>query len=141
MTTLAPNSAADVLAAVQWAAAESVPLEIVGQGSKRSIGRPPQAEHTLDLSRFTGITLYEPEELILSARAGTPVAEIEAELATRRQELAFEPIDYGPLLGEPAGRGTIGGVLAANLAGPRRLKAGAARDHVLGIHAVSGRGE
>jgi glycolate oxidase FAD binding subunit len=87
------------------------------------------------------VTLYEPEELVLSARAGTPLAEIERLLAEHRQEFAFEPMDYGPLLGGEAGRGTIGGALGANLSGPRRIKAGAARDHILGIHAVSGRGE
>jgi glycolate oxidase FAD binding subunit len=100
-----------------------------------------QAAHTLDLSRLAGVRLYEPEELVLSARAGTPLAEIEQLLAAKSQQLAFEPIDYGPLFGTERGRGTIGGVLAANLSGPRRLKAGAARDHILGIHAVSGRGE
>lgn len=141
MTSSTPASAADVLAAVQWAVADEQPLEIVGHGSKRALGKPVQAAHTLDLSRLTGVTLYEPEELVLSAKAGTPLAEIEAMLAAKNQELAFEPIDYGPLLGGERGRGTIGGVLAANLSGPRRLKAGAARDHILGVHAVSGRGE
>jgi glycolate oxidase FAD binding subunit len=126
---------------VRWAAAEETPLEIVGHGSKRGIGRPVQAAHTLDLSKLTGVTLYEPEELVLSAKAGTPLAEIEELLASRNQQFAFEPMDYGPLLGGERGRGTIGGVLAANLSGPRRLKAGAARDHILGVHAVSGRGE
>lgn len=87
------------------------------------------------------MTLYEPEELVLSAKAGTPVAEIVALLSAHRQELAFEPMDCGPLSGGEPGRGTIGGVLASNLSGPRRIKAGAVRDHVLGIHAVSGRGE
>ena len=87
------------------------------------------------------MTLYEPEELVLSAQAGTPLAEIEALTAASGQELAFEPMDYGPLLGVAAGSGTIGGALAANLSGPRRIKAGAARDHFLGVHAVSGRGE
>lgn len=87
------------------------------------------------------MTLYEPAELVLSAKAGTPLAEIEKLLADNRQQLAFEPMDYGPLFGQASGRGTIGGALAANLSGPRRLKAGAARDHILGIHAVSGRGE
>ena len=96
---------------------------------------------TLDLSGLSGVTLYEPEELVLSAKAGTPLAEIEALLAASNQELAFEPMDYGPLLGGAAGHGTIGGVLAANLSGPRRIKAGAARDHFLGFTAVSGRGE
>ena len=105
------------------------------------IGRPAQTDLTLDLSALTGVTLYEPEELVLSARAGTPIAEIEALVASKGQQLAFEPMDYGPLLGGAAGCGTIGGVLAANLSGPRRIKAGAARDHFLGLTAVSGRGE
>lgn len=141
MTTFTPTSADEVLASVQWALSEETPLEIIGHGSKRGIGRPAQTEHALDLSQLCGITLYEPEELVLSARAGTPLAEIEAVLAGRSQQLAFEPMDYGPLLGGEPGRGTIGGVLAANVSGPRRIKAGAARDHILGIHAVSGRGE
>jgi glycolate oxidase FAD binding subunit len=141
MTTLAPSTSGEVLDAVRWAAAEQMPLEIVGHGSKRGIGRPAQAEHTLDLSTLSGVTLYEPEELVLSAKAGTPMAEIERLLADHGQQLAFEPMDYGPLLGGEPCRGTIGGMLAANLAGPRRLKAGAARDHILGVSAVSGRGE
>ncbi|WP_353642390.1 glycolate oxidase subunit GlcE [Mesorhizobium sp. WSM2239] len=141
MTTFNPTTPADILATVQWALAEESPLEIIGQGSKRGIGRPLQTEHTLDLSKLSGVTLYEPAELVLSARAGTPLADIERLLAENGQQLAFEPIDYGPLLGGQPGRGTIGGVLAANLSGPRRLKAGAARDHILGINAVSGRGE
>ena len=73
--------------------------------------------------------------------AGTPIAEIETLLEKNNQELAFEPIDYGPLLGGEAGRGTLGGAIAANLSGPRRIKAGAARDHFLGVTAVTGRGE
>lgn len=141
MTTFTPQSPEDVLAAIAWAVAEETPVEVLGHGSKRGIGRPAQSEHTVDLSGLSGVTLYEPEELVLSARAGTPLAEITALLAENRQELAFEPMDYGPLLGGPAGRGTIGGVLMANLSGPRRIRAGAARDHALGIAAVSGRGE
>ncbi|WP_315918931.1 glycolate oxidase subunit GlcE [Mesorhizobium sp. SP-1A] len=141
MTSFTPATAEEVLAAVQWAAAEEAPLEILGHGSKRGIGRPLQTEHVLDLSKLSGITLYEPAELVLSARAGTPLVEIETLLADNKQQLAFEPMDYGPLFGQPPGRGTIGGVLAANVSGPRRLKAGAARDHILGINAVSGRGE
>ena len=77
----------------------------------------------------------------MTAAAGTPMAEIEALLADNRQQLAFEPPDYGALLGGAPGRGTIGGVLACNLSGPRRIKAGAARDHLLGVQAVTGRGE
>src|SRR5690606_21356386 len=108
MTTLTPASAAETLEAVQWAVAVNTPVEIHGHGSKRALGRPVQAEHAIDLSNLTGITLYEPAELVLSARAGTPVAEIEALLAQNGQELAFEPMDYGPLLGQVAGRGTVG---------------------------------
>ncbi len=139
--TLRPETADGVLETVSWAAAEGKPLEIVGLGSKRGIGRPVETNHVLDLSGLSGITLYEPDELVLSARAGTPLAEIEAALAENRQELAFEPMDMGRVLGGEPGRATIGGVLAGNISGPRRIKAGAARDHVLGVHAVSGRGE
>lgn len=141
MTTFTPTTVVEVLEAVRWAVSEETPLEILGHGSKRGIGRPLQTEHAIDLSRLVGVTLYEPAELVLSARAGTAMAEIAALLEENGQELAFEPIDYTPLLGGEAGGGTIGGALAANLSGPRRVKAGAARDHVLGIHAVSGRGE
>ena len=139
--TLHPRDAKDVEAAVQWALAQKKSLEIVGHGTKRSLGRPAQVDATLDLSGLTGVTLYEPEELVLSARAGTPLAEIEALLDAKAQQLAFEPMDYGPLLGGLPGQQTIGGVLAANMSGPRRIKAGAARDHFLGFSAVSGRGE
>jgi glycolate oxidase FAD binding subunit len=131
----------DVEAAVQWALSENKALEIIGRGSKRTLGRPAQFDASVDLSALSGITLYEPEELVLAAKAGTPLSEIEAQLVSSAQELAFEPMDYGPLLGLPAGRQTIGGVLATNLSGPRRIKAGAARDHFLGATAVSGRGE
>lgn len=142
MTThLKPADAAQTLEAVRWAISEEAPLELVGRGTKRALGRPFQATHTLDLSDLTGVTLYEPEELVLSARAGTPLAELEALLAENRQQFAFEPTDFGPLLGGEAGKQTIGGVVSCNLAGPRRVKAGAVRDHFLGCQAVSGRGE
>ena len=140
-TTMRPADEAGVVEAVGWALASGAPLEIIGQGSKRGLGRPVQARATLDLSGLAGVTLYEPEELVLSARAGTPIAEIEALLAENAQELVFEPIDYGPLHGRARGGGTLGGAIACNLAGPRRLKAGAARDHVLGVRVVTGRGE
>jgi len=133
---LKPRDAKEVEDAVRWALGNDKALEVVGQGSKRAIGRPSQTDLTLDLSELSGITLYEPAELVLSAKAGTPLHDIEVLLDKHNQELAFEPMDYGPLLGGPAGRGTIGGVIAANLSGPRRIKAGAARDHFLGVTAV-----
>ncbi|QRG10026.1 FAD-binding protein (plasmid) [Xanthobacter dioxanivorans] len=141
MAAFSPATPEEVLSVVKWAAGERATLEITGNGSKRGIGWLAQTEHTLELSKLVGVTLYEPDELVLSARAGTPIAEIEKLLADRNQRLDFEPMDYGPLHGAQRGRGTIGGALAANLSGPRRLKAGAARDHILGVSAVSGRGE
>ena len=138
---LKPRDAKEVDDAVRWALGNDKALEVAGQGTKRSLGRPSQTDLTLDLSELSGVTLYEPEELVLSAKAGTSLAEIEALLEKNNQQLAFEPMDYGPLLGGQAGQGTIGGAIAANLSGPRRIKAGAARDHFLGVTAVSGRAE
>lgn len=115
-------------------------LEPIAGGSKRFIGAPVKAD-LLELSAFSGIDIYEPEELVLTAKAATPLALIEAELARHGQRLAFEPPDFGPLFGDARQSSqTIGGVLAANLAGSRRIAAGAARDHFLGFEAVSGDG-
>src|SRR6187551_1135678 len=94
---LKPRDGKDAEEAVRWALANDKALEVMGAGTKRGIGRPSQTDMTLDLSGLTGVTLYEPQELVLSARAGTPLAEIEALLAKSNQELAFEPADYGPL--------------------------------------------
>lgn len=138
---LKPRDAGEVEQAIQWAIAGGKALEVVGHGTKRAIGRAAQWDATLDLSGLSGVTLCEPAELVLSAKAGTPLSEIETLAAASGQELAFEPMDYGPLLGTEKGAATIGGALAANLSGPRRIKAGAARDHFLGVSAVSGRGE
>ncbi|MBC8130504.1 MAG: FAD-binding protein, partial [Rhizobiaceae bacterium] len=138
---LHPRTPEEVREIVAAGISEGSPLAIEGAGSKRGIGRPVQAAHTLSLEHMTGVTLYEPDELVLSAKAGTPIAEIERLVDEANQRLEFEPIDYGPLHGLPAGQGTLGGVVACNLSGPRRLKQGAARDHVLGVTAVSGRAE
>ena len=138
---LKPRDAKEVEEAVRWALGNDKALELVGQGTKRAMGRPSQTDLTLDLSGLSGVTLYEPAELVLSAKAGTPIAEVEVLVAEKGQQLAFDPMDYGPLLDGPANAGTLGGVIAANLAGSRRIKAGAARDHFLGVTAVSGRGE
>ncbi|HET8726438.1 MAG TPA: glycolate oxidase subunit GlcE [Alphaproteobacteria bacterium] len=138
---LKPTTPDQALDAVRWAVVEEVPLEVASRGTKRALGRPFQADHMLDLSALSGIDLYEPEELVMTAGPGTSLAEIEAVLAERRQQLAFEPSDLGPLFGVPEGQGSIGGVFACNLSGPRRIKGGAARDHLLGLAAVSGRGE
>lgn len=141
ITTFKPATPEQLADAVRWALDAGEPLELTGTGSKRALGRPVQAGHALDLSDLSGVVSYEPEELVLTVRPATPMAEIEAMLRGRGQHLAFEPPDLGPLYGLPLGGGTLGGVLAAGLAGPRRLSAGSARDHFLGVAGVSGRGE
>ncbi len=113
-----------------------LPLIIRGSGSKDFYGeraRPANAD-VLDTRAYSGITAYDPEELVISARAGTPLAEIEAALAARNQMLPFEP----PYFGEGA---TLGGAIAAGLAGPRRAHAGAVKDFVLGVKMLNGKGE
>jgi glycolate oxidase FAD binding subunit len=113
---------------VSAALANEEPLEIVAGGSKRGLGRPLQTPHTLDVSGFSGIRQYEPEELVLSAGAATPLDEIER-------------ADWRGLLGSTGQGQTLGGIISCNLAGPRRIRQGAARDHFLGFQGVSGRGE
>jgi glycolate oxidase FAD binding subunit len=135
------GAAKDVAEVVTSALAGAQPLEILGGGSKRGLGRPLQVETVLDISGLSGIVDYEPAELVLTAAAGTPLAEIQAALASRGQILAFEPPDWRALLGTDASTPTLGGTIACNLAGPRRVKSGAARDHFLGFEAVNGRGE
>ena len=142
MTAFQPSDAAAAAEVVAWATGEGQSLEIVAGGSKRGLGRPPRSDHRLDLSRLAGIVDYDPAELILTARAATPMAEIEAELEAKRQMLAFEPPDWRGLIdGEATGEPTLGGVLACNLAGPRRVRAGAARDYFLGFSSINGWGE
>src|SRR5215831_19292496 len=144
MNRFAPGDLGELCDAIGEALSAEEPLELVAAGSKRSLGRPLQLPRTLDLSRLAGIRDYQPSELVLTAGAATPLETIERVLAERGQMLAFEPPDWGVLFGLPASavrRGTLGGALACNLSGPRRVKAGAARDHFLGFRAVSGRGE
>ncbi|MCR4378462.1 MAG: glycolate oxidase subunit GlcE [Rhodospirillales bacterium] len=137
--TFKPETVNHIVEATQWAAANGMALDICGHGTKRGLGKPVQADAVLDLSGLSGITLYEPEELVMSARAGTPMAEIEAALQEANQMLAFEPWSPQFLYGQTGG--TIGGVLACNGSGPRRMQVGAARDHMLGFNAVGGGGE
>ena len=144
MTRFSPVDIHELRDAVATALAAEEPVEVVGGGSKRGLGRPLQTPHLLDLSGLSGIREYEPSELVLTAGAATPLAEIERVLAENGQMLAFEPPDWRGLFGAPEnhrGEPTLGGVLACNLGGPRRIKAGAARDHFLGFRAVSGRAE
>lgn len=140
MARLRPSDSADLRDIVAAAAAAEEPLELIAGGTKRGLGRPPKGT-PLDLSALAGIVDYQPDELILKARPGTSVAEVEHLAAQKGQALAFEPPDLGVFYGGHSGKQTLGGVIASNQSGPRRVKAGAARDHLLGFSAVNGRGE
>jgi glycolate oxidase FAD binding subunit len=156
LTFLVMNQIVDQLAAqIREAAARRTPLRIVGGGSKDFYGGPSRGE-TLSISAWRGIVEYDPSELVITARAGTPLSEIEATLREKRQMLAFEPPHFGsipsPLAPLPSGEGnvvsamptnriaTIGGCIAAGLSGPRRASTGAVRDFVLGVRILDGNG-
>jgi len=137
----APDTVEELAYLVAEAADTRTPLEVMGHGTKREVGRLVQYGAVLSTESLVGVSLYEPTELVLVALAGTPVAQIEQMLAENDQELPFEPVDLGPVLGFGPGQATIGGVLATNISGSRRILSGSARDHLLGVQAVNGRGE
>jgi glycolate oxidase FAD binding subunit len=140
MPILKPSDIKEAAEIVGWAASEKQTLEIVAGGTKRALGRATKTDHGLDVSALAGIADYDPPELILTARPATPLAAIENELAAKGQMLAFEPSDWRGLLGGQ-GEQTLGGVIACNLSGPRRVRSGSARDFVLGFSAINGFGE
>ncbi len=140
MSLHSPTNETEAAAVIGDARARGVALTIVGGGTRGGFGRPQSATETLSTQALTGVTLYEPAEMVISARTGTPLAEIEARLATRGQMLPFEPGDPRVLFGS-TGEPTIGGVACVNASGPRRISAGAARDHLLGVRLINGRGE
>ena len=135
-----PRTESDVAEIVMDARAAKTPLAIEGGGTRAGLGRPTRAPVTLSTSQLTGITLYEPAEMVISARAGTPVSEIERALGEKGQMLPFEPMDHRALYGS-AGDPSIGAVAACNISGPRRIQSGAARDHLIGLRFVNGRAE
>lgn len=135
-----PANAAETAEAVREAAARGVTLEILGAGTRRGLGRPVAADVVLDLSALSGVTDYQPEELVITVLPATPLAEVEALLAAQGQMLGFDPPDLGPLWGKQAGAGSIGGAAMTGLGGPRRVTGGAPRDHCLGVQAVNGLG-
>ena len=140
MDTLKARDARDVEEVVRAAIASDQPLEIIGHGSKRAIGQPMATNALLELSALNAVNSYEPNELIITVEAGAPLADVQSLIDASNQQFAFEPMDTAGLLGTPA-IGTIGGMIGASLAGPRRIKAGGVRDHLLGAHAVSGFGD
>lgn len=143
---LMAHSLDDIVAAVRNAAAEQAPLRIRGAGSKDFYGGLLAGE-VLNVSAHRGIIAYEPTELYITAKGGTPLAEIEAALAEKGQMLAFEPPHFAAGYAGPAGASvgsagaTVGGCVAAGLSGPRRQQAGAVRDFVLGVKLVDGTGQ
>lgn len=140
-TEMHPAFEKDAAQMIAEASRTGTGLELLGSGSKRAVGRPSNVAHTLSTRSMRGITLYEPAEMVMSARAGTPVAEVMSLLAKSGQMLAFEPSEFAGLIGTDAVGATIGSVFAMNASGARRIHAGAARDHLLGIRAVTGTGE
>lgn len=137
---LSPSTESEAAEAIREARAACSTIVIEGGGTRASLGRPVEADRVLSTRALTGITLYEPQELVISAHAGTPLAEIEGALAKYRQRLPFEPMDHRALFGTE-GAPTIGAVAACNISGPRRIQMGAARDHLIGIRMVNGFGE
>ena len=135
-----PTSPDEVREIVAEAAQAGRALEVVGGGTKRSVGGPARADAVLSLARLDAVLDYAPEELVLTARPGARLKDLEKLVVSEGQMLPFEPPRLTKLLGAK-GEPTLGGVLAANLSGPRRVRAGAARDGLLGFSAVSGRGE
>jgi glycolate oxidase FAD binding subunit len=141
MTALLPTNADELAAIVCAAAAEGRRLEIRGGGSKAGIGIQHTEAQQVSMKAIEGIVDYDPAELTLTVRPGTALADVEALVAGQGQMLAFDPFDHGPIFGEAAGSATIGGIVAAGVTGSRRVSAGGARDHLLRVVAVSGRGE
>ena len=135
-----PETEQQALELVQWAVAEGKTISIQGKNTKHGFGMPVSADCVMSMERLSGILEYHPEELVMAALPGTPVAEITGELSKHNQYLAFEPPALNRMY-QVDDEGTIGGVFMGNLAGPRRFKAGSARDHILGVRAINGRGE
>ena len=136
-----PKSEREVMNFIKKFYKAGIPVELIGTGSKRKIGKPLQCAKTLNLSKISGIVEYLPEELYIKVKAGTSIKLIQDELKKNKQQLAFEPIDFGLFLNGKSDYGTAAGQVACNISGSRRFKVGSIRDHVLGFRGVNGRGE
>jgi glycolate oxidase FAD binding subunit len=140
VTIYTPRDEQDASAIIHESSEKGALLSVFGQGTKAAMGRPNQTDASISSAAMSGVTLYEPAEMVIAAHSGTPVSEVVRTLAAKGQQLPFEPMDYRPLLGSKA-ESTIGAVAAMNLSGPRRIMAGAARDSLIGVRFVNGRGE
>ena len=136
-----PSTREEIVEIVKNCFKKNIPLEINGLKSKNKIGRNFQSEKTLDLSNYSGVIEYKPEELYIKVKAGTPIKDIVEQLDKNNQQLAFEPNDFGYLFNGASNSGSIGGVVSCNFAGSRRFKVGSVRDHVLGFQGLNGKGE
>lgn len=140
MTLHAPSSPAELAEVVADARRAGTPLAVTGGGTRSGLGRPVQAAATVSTANLAGITLYEPAELVIAAKAGTPLRVVTEALAAKGQRLPFEPMDHRRLYGT-TGEPTVGGVAAANVSGPARINLGAARDSMIGLKFVNGLAE
>ncbi len=136
-----PQNEREVATLIRKFYKSNIPIELIGSGSKRKIGKTLQCAKTLNLSKLDGIIEYLPEELYIKVKAGTSIKAIEQELKKNNQQLVFEPIDFGYFLNGESDYGTAAGQVACNISGSRRFKVGSIRDHVLGFRGVNGRGE
>ena len=136
-----PSDESEIQQIIKHCFKKNLPIEIIGSQTKKEIGKKLQCAKTLKMSKFSGIIDYKPEELYITVKAGTPIKNIQEELKKNNQHLAFEPINFSKIFKTNSNEGTIGGTIACNLAGPRRLKVGSARDHILGFKGFNGKGE
>ena len=138
---LKPNNENDLQDAIKYCFKKDLPIEIVGSRTKNQIGKKLQCAKVLDMSNFSGIIQYKPEELYITVKAGTPIKIVKEELKKNNQHLAFEPTNFSEIFNKNSNEGTIGGTLACNFSGSRRFKSGSARDHILGFKGYNGKGE
>ncbi len=138
---LKPSNENDLQEIIKYCYKKDLPIEIVGAGTKNQIGKKLQCAKILDMSNISGILEYKPEELYITAKAGTPIKTVQDELRKNNQHLAFEPVNFSELFKKDSNEGTIGGTLSCNFSGSRRFKVGSARDHILGFKGYNGKGE